>query len=112
VKGTLREGSFTGNSESFIKHVKEGFEMEHPSLYSPCEGNFKNGHNEHIRYTRSNNAQVACAVYILSNGHEYGPVKSWSWPNPSQEECRMNAFNYCNSMVMQLYMETANNLGA
>ena len=39
MKGTLREGSFTGNSESYVRHVKEGFEMEHPSLYSLCEGN-------------------------------------------------------------------------
>jgi hypothetical protein len=25
-------------------------------------------------YTRSSNTQVACAVHILSNGHEYDPV--------------------------------------
>jgi hypothetical protein len=25
VKGTWSEGSFTGNSESYIRHVKEGY---------------------------------------------------------------------------------------
>jgi hypothetical protein len=29
---------------------------------------------EHIRHTRFNNAQVAYAVHILNNGHEYGPA--------------------------------------
>jgi hypothetical protein len=42
-------------------------------LHWPIPQNFKNRY-EYIRYTRSNNTQVACAVHILSNGHEYGPV--------------------------------------
>lgn len=31
-------------------------------------------HNKHIRYARSNNPQVAYAIYALNNGHEYGAV--------------------------------------
>jgi hypothetical protein len=31
-------------------------------------------YNEHIRYTRSHNPQVAYAVDILNNCHEYGLV--------------------------------------
>jgi hypothetical protein len=36
--------------------------------------NFKNRYNEHIRYTRYDDTQAACAVHILSNGHKYGPI--------------------------------------
>jgi hypothetical protein len=41
VKGTLKDGSFSGNSKSYMRHVKEGFEMEHPSLYDLCEPNLE-----------------------------------------------------------------------
>jgi enhancing lycopene biosynthesis protein 2 len=40
----------------------------------PSPQNFKNRYNKQIRYTRSNNIQVACVVHILSNSHEYSPV--------------------------------------
>jgi hypothetical protein len=34
VRGTWRKGSFTGNSDSYIRHVKEGFENgTSPSFY-------------------------------------------------------------------------------
>jgi hypothetical protein len=39
-----REGSFTGNSESYVRHIKEGFgNGASPCLYRLREGNLEKG---------------------------------------------------------------------
>jgi len=101
--GNLKGGSFTRN---FMRQMKNSSGNRQPVYGSSLRGtlregsflgtlkNFTNRYNEHIRYTRSKNAQVACAVHILSNGHEYGPVDEiMKLAKPKQEGCRMNAFN-------------------
>jgi hypothetical protein len=40
----------------------------------PADKTLKIRYNEHIEYTRSHNPQVAYAVHILNNCHEYGFV--------------------------------------
>ena len=34
ARGTWRGGSFTGNSESYVRHVKKALEMSHLTLYT------------------------------------------------------------------------------
>jgi hypothetical protein len=45
VRGTWREGSFTGNSASYIRHVKEDYcnAASVVSLKRLCEGNLESG---------------------------------------------------------------------
>ena len=56
-----------------MKRVVNAHSESVNSLCWPSPQNFTNRYNEH-RYTRSNNTQMARAIHILSNGHEYGPI--------------------------------------
>jgi len=36
----------------------------------------KQRYQEHVRYVRNNEPQSACALHILNNKHEYGPINN------------------------------------
>jgi flavodoxin len=41
--GTWKEGSFTGNTENYARHIKEALTIEHLSLYRLYEWKLEGG---------------------------------------------------------------------